>query len=39
MLAERFEVKKHKHFFVGSVDAEIIPSLMPRQGEELIMFE
>ena len=37
MLAEGFEVKKHKHFVEGSVDAEIIPPLMPRQGEELII--
>lgn len=37
MLAERFEVKKHKHFVEGSADAEIIPPLMPRQGEELII--
>ena len=37
MLAERFEVKEHKHFVEGSVDAEIIPPLMPRQGEELII--
>ena len=39
MLAERFEVKKHQHFVEGSADAEIIPPLMPREGEELIMFE
>lgn len=37
MLAERFEVKKYKHFVEGSVDAEIIPPLMPREGEELII--
>ena len=37
MLAERFEVKEHKHFVEGSADAEIIPPLMPRQGEELII--
>ena len=37
MLAERFEVKKHQHFVEGSADAEIIPPLMPRQGEELII--
>lgn len=37
MLAERFEVKKHKHFVEGSADAEIIPPLMPREGEELII--
>jgi nicotinamidase-related amidase len=37
MLAERFEVKKHKHFVEGSADAEIIPPLAPRDGEELIV--
>ena len=37
MLAERFEVKKHQHFVEGSADAEIIPPLMPREGEELII--
>lgn len=37
MLAERFEVKKYKHFVEGSADAEIIPPLMPREGEELII--
>lgn len=37
MLAERFEVKKYKHFIEGSADAEIIPPLQPREGEELII--
>lgn len=37
MLAERFEVKKYKHFVEGSADAEIIPPLMPRKGEELVI--
>jgi len=37
MLAERFEVKKFKHFVKGSSDAEIIPPLAPREGEELIV--
>lgn len=37
MLAERFEVKKYKHFVAGSNDAEIIPPLQPREGEELII--
>lgn len=37
MLAERFEVKKHKHFIKGSLDAEIIPPLAPREGEELVV--
>lgn len=37
MLVERFEVKKYKHFVKGSADAEIIPPLAPRQGEELII--
>lgn len=37
MLAERFEVKKHRHFTKGSTDAEIIPPLAPREGEELIV--
>lgn len=37
MLAERFEVKKHGHFVKGSPDAEIIPPLAPRDGEELIV--
>lgn len=37
MLAERFEVKKYKHFVKGSSDAEIIPPLAPREGEELIV--
>lgn len=37
MLDERFEVKKYKHFVKGSLDAEIIPPLAPREGEELIV--
>jgi nicotinamidase-related amidase len=37
MLAERFEVEKYKHFAKGSLDAEIIPPLAPRNGEELII--
>ncbi|MGM0379512.1 MAG: cysteine hydrolase family protein [Bacillota bacterium] len=37
MLAKRFEVKKHKHFVKGSKDAEIIPPLKPKKGEELIV--
>ncbi|MBE6043613.1 MAG: cysteine hydrolase [Clostridium thermopalmarium] len=37
MLAERFEVKKYKHFVKGSLDAEIIPPLAPREGEELVI--
>jgi nicotinamidase-related amidase len=37
MLAERFEVVKYKHFIKGSLDAEIIPPLAPRNGEELII--
>lgn len=37
ILAERFEVKKYKHFIQGSDDAEIIPPLKPREGEELII--
>ena len=37
MLDERFEVKKYKHFVEGSLDAEIIPPLMPKEGEELII--
>ncbi|MDF2985782.1 MAG: nicotinamidase-like amidase [Eubacterium sp.] len=37
MLAERFEVKKYKHFVKGSSDAEIIPPLAPREGEELVI--
>jgi nicotinamidase-related amidase len=37
MLAERFEVKEHKHFVKGSQDAEIIPPLAPREGEELVI--
>ncbi len=37
MLDERFEVKKYKHFVKGSSDAEIIPPLAPREGEELVV--
>jgi len=37
MLAERFEVKRYGHFEKGSPDAEIIPPLAPREGEELIV--
>lgn len=37
MLAARFEVEKHGHFVKGSPDAEIIPPLAPRTGEELIV--
>ncbi len=37
MLAERFEVKKYKHFVKGTPDAEIIPPLAPAEGEELII--
>lgn len=37
MLSKRFEVKKYGHFIKGSPDAEIIPPLAPREGEELII--
>ena len=37
MLNKRFEVKKYGHFVKGSPDAEIIPPLAPRAGEELIV--
>lgn len=37
MLAERFEVRKYGHFTKGSPDAEIIPPLAPREGEELVV--
>jgi len=37
MLAERFEVRKFSHFVKGTADAEIIPPLAPRAGEELIV--
>jgi nicotinamidase-related amidase len=37
MLAQRFDVKKYGHFVRGSADAEIIPPLAPRDGEELIV--
>ena len=37
MLSERFDVKKYNHFVKGTKDAEIIPPLAPRDGEELIV--
>jgi ureidoacrylate peracid hydrolase len=37
MLAERFRVQEHGHFVKGTPDAEIIPPLAPREGEELIV--
>lgn len=37
MLAERFEVRKFKHFTKGTPDAEIIPPLAPADGEELVV--
>lgn len=37
MLAERFQVQKYQHFVKGTPDAEIIPPLHPREGEELIV--
>jgi ureidoacrylate peracid hydrolase len=37
MLAERFDVKKYRHFVRGSADAEIIPPLVPREGEMLLV--
>jgi ureidoacrylate peracid hydrolase len=37
MLTQRFEVKKHGHFVKGSPDAEIIPPLAPRPGEQLVI--
>jgi len=37
MLAERFEVKKYRNFIKGTPDAEIIPPLAPREGEELVI--
>ena len=37
MLATRFEVEEYKHFVKGTPDAEIIPPLAPREGEELIV--
>ena len=37
MLAERFEVKKYRHFVKSSPDAEIIPPLAARKGEELVV--
>jgi len=37
MLDKRFEVKKYKHFVEGSLDAEIIPPLAPREGEMLLV--
>jgi nicotinamidase-related amidase len=37
LLAERFAVKEYQHFVKGTPDAEIIPPLAPRAGEELIV--
>lgn len=37
MLDQRFEVKYYKHFVKGTQDAEIIPPLAPREGEELVI--
>ena len=37
MLAERFEVKKYKHFIKGSMDAEMIPPLAPGEGEAVVV--
>lgn len=37
MLDERFEVKKYNHFIEGSKDAQIIPPLMPRKGEKVVI--
>jgi nicotinamidase-related amidase len=37
MLAKRFEVEKFQHFVKGTPDAEIIPPLAPREGEELVV--
>ncbi len=37
MLSERFEVKKYKHFIKGSIDAEIIPPLAPKDDEKLLI--
>lgn len=37
LLDNKFEVKKYKHFVKGTQDAEIIPLLAPREGEELII--
>lgn len=37
MLDQRFEVRKYKHFVKGTQDAEIIPPLAPREGEELVV--
>lgn len=37
MLDKAFEVKKHKHFIKGTADAEIIPPLLPRENELLIV--
>jgi len=37
MLDKRFEVRKYRHFVKGTQDAEIIPPLAPREGEELVV--
>lgn len=37
MLSQRFPVKEFQHFVKGSADAQIIPPLVPREGEELIV--
>lgn len=37
MLDKRFDVQKYGHFVKGTPDAEIIPPLAPREGEELIV--
>lgn len=37
MLAQRFEVEKFQHFVKGTADAEIIPPLQQRPGEEFIV--
>ena len=37
MLAKRFDVEKHGHFVKGTADAEIIPPLVPRKDELLLV--
>lgn len=37
LLAERFKVKEYGHFTKGTPDAEIIPPLVPRDGEQLVV--